>query len=388
MAKSRNNAGYYFPDNPAVPKGAKIVGIKKPGVVCHQCKGEYWECGTCRGTGYTVQPEYVIEMPAKKNPIARRNWSEAPLFYNDPYWGTWSRILSYSAGTTVELNLTPVNPTQPGTWESQVAGFRIRKHQTPRDVRKFSNTLPERVKESMLGHLDADLVLHLLNTPDREILGQIDWDKYQKVCNGGANLADIQKGPLERLARAHKNAGLLAPGAHSDKDNLGFALIPSEAEAQTYLELLSDALTPANHRLALKKLKEHPELDSLRSRWSYLRSWLSGGTSFGSVALTKVAMRIDARRPEEYRIFPAVHKNPRSISAIAREISRDWNPISPAARPYLQALYSLDSIDDEYGVSSGKSIVAHFLSNASTWRGDTARRIKAELNGMLKPSRV
>lgn len=62
--------------------------------------------------------------------------------------------------------------------------------------------------------------------------------------------------------------------------------------------------------------------------------------------------------------------------------------MSYAARPYLQAMYSLDSLSDMYGADNGRSIVAYFLSNASSWRGETARRIKAELNGMLKASRV
>jgi hypothetical protein len=35
-------------------------------------------------------------------------------------------------------------------------------------------------------------------------------------------------------------------------------------------------------------------------------------------------------------------------------------------------------------MDSGRSIVAYFLSNASTWRGETAKRIKLELNKMLK----
>ena len=40
------------------------------------------------------------------------------------------------------------------------------------------------------------------------------------------------------------------------------------------------------------------------------------------------------------------------------------------------------SINDNYGVDSGKSIVLYFLSNASTWRGETAKRIKKELKSL------
>jgi hypothetical protein len=74
----------------------------------------------------------------------------------------------------------------------------------------------------------------------------------------------------------------------------------------------------------------------------------------------------------------------RSIAAIAQEISRDWTKPYFGAVPYLQAMYSLDDITDDYGADSGKSIVLYFLSNASTWKGETARRIKAELKAMAK----
>lgn len=74
----------------------------------------------------------------------------------------------------------------------------------------------------------------------------------------------------------------------------------------------------------------------------------------------------------------------RSISEIAAEISKDWKPVNYAAKPYLDAMYSLNGINDNYIFDSGRSIVAYFLSNASTWRGETAKRIKKELNAMLK----
>jgi hypothetical protein len=74
----------------------------------------------------------------------------------------------------------------------------------------------------------------------------------------------------------------------------------------------------------------------------------------------------------------------RSLSTIANEISRDWKPVNYAAKPYLSAMYSLDKITDSYGMDSGWSIVAYFLSNATTWKGEKAREIKKELNAMLK----
>lgn len=74
----------------------------------------------------------------------------------------------------------------------------------------------------------------------------------------------------------------------------------------------------------------------------------------------------------------------RPLYEIAREIRKAWAKVSPYAEPYLEAMESLNTINDNYYLDSGKSIVLYFLSNASTWRGEDARRIKAELKEMLK----
>ena len=73
----------------------------------------------------------------------------------------------------------------------------------------------------------------------------------------------------------------------------------------------------------------------------------------------------------------------RQLSVIAREISQDWKKPYFGAVPYLQAMSTLDNIKQPYAYDSGESIVRYFLSNATSWRGDTARRVKAELKGML-----
>lgn len=74
----------------------------------------------------------------------------------------------------------------------------------------------------------------------------------------------------------------------------------------------------------------------------------------------------------------------RKLSVIAREIKRLWNPVYFGAVPYLDAMLSLESISDNYGLDSAESIVLYFLANAGTWRGEDARRIKAELKSILK----
>jgi hypothetical protein len=77
----------------------------------------------------------------------------------------------------------------------------------------------------------------------------------------------------------------------------------------------------------------------------------------------------------------------RPIREIAREIRKDWKKPYFGAVPYLDAMSDLDKITDNYAHDSGSSIVLYFLSNAGTWRGEVAKRVKAELNSMLKGHR-
>lgn len=73
-----------------------------------------------------------------------------------------------------------------------------------------------------------------------------------------------------------------------------------------------------------------------------------------------------------------------SISQIAKVISKDWQKVNYAAKPYLYAMLYLETVNDSYFHDDGKSIVAYFLANASTYRGELARDIKKELNKRIK----
>jgi hypothetical protein len=74
----------------------------------------------------------------------------------------------------------------------------------------------------------------------------------------------------------------------------------------------------------------------------------------------------------------------RPLYTIAAEIRRDWHKVNYAAKPYLDAMATIGDVKASYGYDTGKSIVLYFLSNASSWRGETAKRIKAELKSISK----
>lgn len=73
----------------------------------------------------------------------------------------------------------------------------------------------------------------------------------------------------------------------------------------------------------------------------------------------------------------------RPIWKIADEIKVKWKKVNYAAAPYLEAMEQLGSVSDNFYLDSGQEIVARFLGNANGWRGDDARRIKAELRTAL-----
>ena len=99
--------------------------------------------------------------------------------------------------------------------------------------------------------------------------------------------------------------------------------------------------------------------------------------------LFEVTGRLDITfRPKLNEAILPDSNQPRPLYQIAKEIRQDWKNVYFGAVPYLQAMMTLDSIDSNYGMDSAKSIVLYFLSNASTWRGETAKRIKSELKKM------
>jgi hypothetical protein len=73
----------------------------------------------------------------------------------------------------------------------------------------------------------------------------------------------------------------------------------------------------------------------------------------------------------------------RKLYEIAAEIRSDWTKPYFGAVPYIDAMSTLNSIDDMYYHDTARSIVLYFLSNARTWRGETAKRIKIELNSLI-----
>lgn len=74
----------------------------------------------------------------------------------------------------------------------------------------------------------------------------------------------------------------------------------------------------------------------------------------------------------------------RPLYVIAAEIRQNWKNVYFGAEPYLEAMESLSSINGSYYADSAASVVIYFLANAQGWRGEVAKRVKAELKSMYK----
>lgn len=76
----------------------------------------------------------------------------------------------------------------------------------------------------------------------------------------------------------------------------------------------------------------------------------------------------------------------RTFAEIAREIRAVWKNPYFGAVPYIEAMSHIRTNDpnEPYLFEDARTIVNYFLANAATWRGDDARRIKAELKAMIR----
>ena len=74
----------------------------------------------------------------------------------------------------------------------------------------------------------------------------------------------------------------------------------------------------------------------------------------------------------------------RPLHDIAADIRLSWPKPYFGAVPYLQAMACMKTVNDRFGYEDARMIVNYFLANARTWKGEDARRVKAELLGMLK----
>jgi hypothetical protein len=93
----------------------------------------------------------------------------------------------------------------------------------------------------------------------------------------------------------------------------------------------------------------------------------------------------EVREPHEIAEDTKLNKvAPRALFTIAREIAADWPKPYFGAVPYLNAMRLLGDIGEMYYEDNAISVVSYFLTNANTWKGETARRIKKELNAMIK----
>ena len=76
----------------------------------------------------------------------------------------------------------------------------------------------------------------------------------------------------------------------------------------------------------------------------------------------------------------------RTLSEIATDILSDVTLKGSArirAKPYLEALQELETVADMYFADRGDVCTLYAVSNLAQWRGESAKRLKAELRAHL-----
>jgi len=81
----------------------------------------------------------------------------------------------------------------------------------------------------------------------------------------------------------------------------------------------------------------------------------------------------------------AEQETKRTIARIAGDIKRIWVKPYFGAVPYLNAMLSLETSADSYGMDSADDILLRFFTNASGFRGEKAKILKFELAHHLSP---
>jgi hypothetical protein len=73
----------------------------------------------------------------------------------------------------------------------------------------------------------------------------------------------------------------------------------------------------------------------------------------------------------------------RPLHEIAEESVLNWPERYFDAVPHIHGMRRIEKVTDRYEVDDGEGLVHYFLVNARTWRGEVAKRVKAELREML-----
>lgn len=130
------------------------------------------------------------------------------------------------------------------------------------------------------------------------------------------------------------------------------------------------------HALAVCRAKGYvlaqvwKKADSKGSPEIWCSSWRRDGTM------------IARRRHESKTTTGKIIASTESPSVLAQICQRDWERPYFGAVPYLQAMRTMDTFQEDYGCDSGRSVGLYFLANAQAWRGPVARLVKARIKAL------
>jgi len=74
----------------------------------------------------------------------------------------------------------------------------------------------------------------------------------------------------------------------------------------------------------------------------------------------------------------------RPLFLVAEEIEKDWIDITEDCKYYIECMKELKRINNRQGFDSGKTFVVYFLAECILWHTSNSRKLKKELEEMIK----
>lgn len=212
-----------------------------------------------------------------------------------------------------------------------------------------------------------------------------------------------------RNDRARRLAGMRSSRGYDFDNPMDYMWAEEEELRQKILRDQLENIDDYRNDLAGDLFRDSKEYSDLLSVWE--KSGAEGDFEESEEFLSSFEAFLEDNRDEIDQTIMAMYRNPGKPSSsrstrtqlseaevdeirnaplydlarlIRKDIRSQGGRVPFGAEPYLDALSSLDSVDDNYGLDSGRSIVSYLLGNLSQYRGEYAKAVKSELRTRLK----
>ena len=179
----------------------------------------------------------------------------------------------------------------------------------------------------------------------------------------------VAREPITKLENELSKKFPLVPVPEEQKRSSLYGFVDADGNKVDYRKLATQ----------YEKIQEarRAEFDARRASGMTIAEASREDDGFASRSTTKPSVDADTQKNIERASLGQL------ANMIQDDLDEQGKKLYFGAVPYIDALSTMDSMDDRYGADSAQSIVAYTLSNLSTYKGAKARAIKAELKKRL-----